>query len=55
MRNRIIKRKTFAAKDITICEIFINNKKKSISILIARDKLPVHTIKKKVELAGEPS
>lgn len=42
IRSRVIKHKTFAAKDITFVKfLFI---KINISTLIARDKLPVHTI-----------
>jgi len=45
IRSRIIKRNTFVAKDVAFVRFsFIKIKKKIISTLIARDKLPVHTI-----------
>lgn len=45
IRSRVIKRNTFAAKDITFVKFsFLKIKKKEIiSTLIARDKLPVRT------------
>jgi len=47
IKSRVIKRNTFVAKDVAFMRFsFIKRrKKKIISTLIARDKLPAHTIR----------
>lgn len=43
IRSRVIKCKTFVAKDNTFVKNLFTKLKKNIYTLIARDKLPVHT------------